>query len=213
VVWCAYGVLAQPVKVDKLVSLSINNFPVLLDFRDNTLSPEERLAPDAPGYVSPMSYTAAGIPKCTIDRAWKQHLETFKQRPVDQSRQRTVAARVTATAADASIASSLADRRRPTSLATLSDQPAAAPPAMTTASHIVEILRVSRARYYVQFSEPQGNPERLYVGRQWLNTRAEYADLVQRFWVQHEQKLQQSGVASTGEPEGEPANGVIELSG
>ena len=33
-VWCPHGVLSQPIKVDKLVTLSANNFPELLEFRD-----------------------------------------------------------------------------------------------------------------------------------------------------------------------------------
>ena len=56
-VWCEYGVLSQKLKIDKLVSISINNFPALLAFREETLTAEERLPESDSNWRSPLDGT------------------------------------------------------------------------------------------------------------------------------------------------------------
>ena len=106
-VWCEYGVLSQMMKVDKLVTLTINGYPQLLHFRDETLTAAERLPEGSPGHQQPLTGTAAGIPKITVEAAWKAHLRRRRQRTEDQSRQRTVSTRQAADAADTAIAPTL----------------------------------------------------------------------------------------------------------
>ena len=181
-VWCAQGVLSQPIKLDKLVPLSINNFPELLEFRDRTLTPAERLEPTDAEWQSPLLGTASTLPKVAIDMAWKRQLGGYKQRTVDQSRQRTTPARTAAVAADTALQVSRADRRRAASLNTLSNTAAPARSAATRGSCITKILgTIGTARYRVRWSQPEGNPAESNVSRNWLDTRAEYVDVVLAF--------------------------------
>ena len=181
-VWCAQGVLSQPVKLDKLVPLSINNFPELLDFRDRMLTPAERLLPTDTGWQSPLLGTASKLRKVEISKAWKQQLSGYTQRTNNQRRQRATDARTAAVAADTALQLARADQRRVTSLATVSNQPAPARPTATRGSYITKILgTVGTAKYRVQWSEPEGNPAVDTVSRNWLDTRAEYVDVVLTF--------------------------------
>ena len=133
-VWCAEGVLSQPIKLDKLVPLSINNFSELLEFRDCTLTPAERLPPTDSGWQSPLLGTASALRRVEISRAWTQQLSGYTQRTVDQSRQRTTAARTASVAADTALQVVRAEKRRAISLATVSNQAAPTPSTATRGS-------------------------------------------------------------------------------
>ena len=194
-VWCAQGVLSQTIKVDQLVPLSINNFPELLAFRDKRLTAEERLPSSDPKWQSPLTSTASSYPTVTLKTVWEQHRATYKQRTEDQSRKRKVGTRAAADAADTAIAATRADANKALSLATVTNQPA--PPASSSSassqpSRIARILNVSKSEYTVQYTEPQGNPEKGRVGRDWMDKQAAYIDVVHAFWnEQHADKEQQ----------------------
>ena len=181
-VWCAQGVLSQPIKLDKLVPLSINNFSELLEFRDRTLKPAERLQPTNAGWQSPLLGTASTLRRVEIGKAWKQQLSGYTQRTVDQSRQRTTTARTAAVAAETALQVSRADERRAASLASLSNQAAPARSTGTRGSYITKILGTAGlARYRVQWSEPEGNPAVTTELRTWLDTSAEYVSVVRAY--------------------------------
>ena len=98
-VWCEYGVLKDKLKVDKLVTLSLNNFPHLRSFIDK-LTPHERLSPKDKSYQAPLDGMAQHIARITVKEAWKAQLAARQQRVTDQSRKRDVAPRLAANAAD-----------------------------------------------------------------------------------------------------------------
>ena len=58
------GSLSQPVPVDQLTTLSINNFPELLGFRDNELTAPERLPEDDPNHEDPMTGSDDEVQEC-----------------------------------------------------------------------------------------------------------------------------------------------------
>ena len=180
-VWCPHGVLSDAFPVDRLTSLSINLFEELKSFRDSTLTTAERLPPTDSGWSSPLTGTAAAYPKISVVNAWKAHNKKFKQAAVDQSRKRTTEARVSAVAAD---------RLNAFALSAISNQPApvlsqnsVGSSGRTRGSHIVQILYQSGSRYFVQYSEPEGNPETGWVGVKRMDTQAEYMEIVLAFRV------------------------------
>ena len=89
---CRHGVLKDKLKVDKLVTLSINNFPALLELRDQRLTAQQRLASSNPNWQPPLD-ALADVPRIPLKRAWKKHRAAFTQRTEDQSRHRTVPTR------------------------------------------------------------------------------------------------------------------------
>ena len=191
-VWCSHGVLSQPLKVVKLVALSANNFPELLEFRDVTLSDEERLPVADDSWQSPLLGTVRKQPKVTLEAAWKAERATFKQRPVDPSSgQRKVPSRTAAVAADTALAVAQADKRRGTSLATFSNQTAPIATVATQGSYITMILRENATSYFVRWSEPEGKPTESYVGKRWMDRLAEYAPTVIG-WREQQARLRDS---------------------
>ena len=180
---CAGCGLSQPIKLDKLVPLSINNFSELLEFRDRTLKPAERLQPTNAGWQSPLfghrQHTTQGRNRQGIG---SRQLSGYTQRTVDQSRQRTTTARTAAVAAETALQVSRADERRAASLASLSNQAAPARSTGTRGSYITKILGTAGlARYRVQWSEPEGNPAVTTELRTWLDTSAEYVSVVRAY--------------------------------
>ena len=108
---------------------------------------------------------------------------------------REVPARTAAVAADTALAVARADKRRATSLATLSNQ--AAPTATATrGSYITTILRETATSYRVRWSQPEGNPTESNVGKRWMNTLAEYAETVIRFREQQPRRRAEQVVVS-----------------
>ena len=160
-VWCEHGVLTQKVKIDRLVAMSINNFPTLLAFRDETLTAQERLQSSNALWQSPLTGTLEEWPTVTIEAAWLAQQASYVQRTVDQCRQRRVAARMAANAADTAIAATQADSRTALSFATVTNQPASQPSSREGAdpSRITRIIRANKTQYIVQWSKPEGNPE------------------------------------------------------
>jgi hypothetical protein len=185
--WCPHGVLKGKVKVDKLVPLSINNFPELLHLRDDQLTARQRLAEADPNWLSPMN-TVRDVATITLKTAWKRHLEARTQRTVDMSRQRSVPARMAADAAATSIAAGEADGRAALSLSTVTNQ--AVPRSYTgsrSPSRIVRILRENKTTYRVQWSRPEDNPEENWVNRGWLDKHADYINVVLN-WREEQQR-------------------------
>ena len=107
---------------------------------------------------------------------------------MDQSRKRTMDARVSAVAADTANAVALADRLSAFALSHLSNQPVpvsqssvASSNGRTKGSDIVEILYQSGNRYRVRYGEPVGNPEQGWIGVNRMDTQAEYMEIVLAF--------------------------------
>ena len=190
-VWCQYGVLSQKLKIDKLVSLSINNFPHLLAFRDETLTAPERLPQSDPDWQSALRGTARSCPKVTVDAAWKAHVATFQQRPVDQSRQRTVPTRLAADAADTAIAATRADNREALSFATITNQFASQSSSRPAASSIARILSANKTNYKVQWTQPEGNPAVSSVNKHWMIHQAAYRDVVNAHNAEQQEQQEQ----------------------
>ena len=92
-----------------------------------------------------------------MDSAWTAFRATYTQRAVDLSRQRKVAKRKAANAADTSIQAARATRKKGYWYESLSNTPASQRD-RTTASHITEILSVNKTHYTVRWSEPAGAP-------------------------------------------------------
>ena len=192
-VWCQYGVLKDKLKVDRLVSLSLNNFPHLVAFIAK-LTPQERLSLKDSSYQPPLTGTAQDIARISVQEAWAQHLGTHKQRVVSQKRKRAVAARLAANAADTSIAATLADHRTGPSLSIVCNQPASNATARTDgqASDIACILRENKSKYLVRYTQPAANPVEQWVGRAWLDKQAAHIAVVLAWRTQQQQQQQQS---------------------
>jgi transposase InsO family protein len=201
-VWTPQGVLSAKLTVDKLKPLSINSFPELLAFRDETLTAAERLPPDDPSYQSPLLGTASKERRVTLANAWTKHRATFEQRTVDMSRQRKVPARTTANAADTAIQVARADRRKGYSLGSLSNQPASQPAHQTRGSKIVRILSANKTQYTVQWSEPEGAPAISKQSIAWLDKQAEYIDVVNA-WRAEQQQQQDEAQMNIDSDDGE----------
>ena len=158
-----------------LITLSINSFPDLLDFRDNILTPEERLLSDDPNWQSPWTGTVneqyEAVP---VRTAWIARRLWYKQRTVDQSRQRKTGTRRAANAADTAIAATQTSRRSALSLATITDQPTSQPTGRSSPSRIVEILHEGDRTYKVRWSQPVGNPEQSDERTSWLDNQGDY---------------------------------------
>ena len=192
--WCPHGVLKDKLKVDKLVTLSINNFPALLELRDQRLTAQQRLASTDPNWQSPL-VALVNEQRITLKQAWEAHRAPYKRRTEDQSRHRTVATRRAADAAGTSIAASEADARTALSLHSITNQPAPLRAGGASApSTIVRILHANKNQYKVLWSEPQGSPAVSRVSRSWLDSQAEYMS-VARAWraEQQQQQRQQQG--------------------
>lgn len=110
---------------------------------------------------------------------------------VNQKRNRTVAARQAANAADTSIAATLADHRRGASLAIVTNQPAANTTAQyhSQASDIACIVRENKRQYLVRYTQPAANPAVQHVSKSWLEKQAAHVHVVQAW--REEQQLQQ----------------------
>ena len=191
-VWCQYGVLKDKLKVDRLVSLSLNNFPHLLEFIAK-LTPQERLSPKDSSYQPPLTGTAQDIARITVQEAWAAHLGKQTQRVVNQKRKRAVAPRLAANAADTSIAATLADHRTGPSLSIVCNQPAFNAAARTDgqASDIACILRENKSKYLVRYTQPAANPVEQWVGRGWLDKQAAHIPVVLAWRTQQQQQQQQ----------------------
>jgi len=173
--------------------VSINNFPELVDFRDNKLSAAEQLPPDDPNWQDPSTGTAAQYKVVLPTEAWSALQKSYDQRKVDQSRQRKTEERTSAVAASTSNASAMADKvTRSLSLINLSDKPTPANRPKQP-SRIVAILSKSKSKkkYRVRWSEPEGNPETSDVSVSWMDKRVEYGRMVRAFEEQLEQLEQQ----------------------
>ena len=181
-VWTVFGVLDNKLPVDSLNKLSLNNFPDLLDFKDNKLTDAEQLPTDDENWTSPINRVTAEYSTITLKNAWSAHLLQRTQRPVDQSRHRTTASRPAATAADTAIAATQADTRSALSLNTVSDRPASRSARGPSPSRIVAITGHTKSKYKVVYSQPAANPHRGDVTRTWMDKRAEYVDLVKLYW-------------------------------
>jgi hypothetical protein len=164
-------VLKDKVKVDKLVTLSINNFPALLELRDQRLTAQQRLARSDPNWQSLLD-ALADVPRIPLQRAWKEQREAFKQRTEDQSRHRTVPTRTAADAAGTSIAAGEADARAALALHSVTDRPA---PLRDGGAHspsrIVRILHANKHQYKVLWSQPEGSPAVTQERRSRLDSR------------------------------------------
>ena len=143
-VWCPSGVLTDKFSVDKLNKLKLNSYPELVQFKEHTLTDSERLPSDDPNWRSPLAGTATNYDRITVATAWAAHRQSYTQRTVDQSRNRTTASRATAAAADTAIAATQADSRSALSLATVTNQPASQPVRSSSPSRIVQILSMSK---------------------------------------------------------------------
>jgi hypothetical protein len=177
-VWCPHGLLKDKVKVDKLVTLSINNFPALLHLRDERLTAMQRLASSDPNWQPPL-HTLGDVPRITLKRAWERHRAAFKQRTEDQSRHRSVPTRTSADAAATSIAAGKADARAALSLHTITNQPVPLRDGGSRSpSRIVRILHENKTQYKVLWSQPKGSPAVTREARRWLDSQAEYIDVV-----------------------------------
>ena len=203
-VWCPHGVLSQKIKVDRLVSISINSFPELLIFRDETLSAEERLPPDDPNWRSPLRGTARSVPKVTINRAWKKQRGPTRmtQRTVDQSRKRKVNTRAAGDAASVALAAGQADGRSALSLASLTNQPVPHHRS-DSPSRIARILSVNAAGtvYTVEWTQPASNPERTRERVGWLHSQQSYVSVVEAWLRQQSEDSSDSSDSSSDEDE------------
>ena len=188
-VWCSAGVLSQPVNVDHLTTLSINNFPKLLEFRDEILTVEERLPQTDSRWENPLAGTALKYDRVTVAAAWKALRDTFTQRTVDQSRKRNTATRPSANAADTAIAAQQADKRAALSLNTVSNQ-LVSRTTRSAPSEIVEILGVTATQYRVKWSQPEANSVVSMVGQAWLDKHGDYAALVQSYRRMQQKRLE-----------------------
>ena len=211
-VWCPHGVLSQKLKVDKLVTLSINNFPELLAFRNETLTAAERLPCTDKDWLSPLLGTARSLPVVTIQAAWTAHRGPTRstQSTVDQSRQRTVDTRTAADAASVALAAGQVDTRTALSLATLTNQPVPHQRG-SSPSRIARILSVNAPGtvYTVEWTQPAGNPERTKVQVSWMNRSAAYKPVVEAWWRERQcqqQEREDSTTATSTDSEDEVDN-------
>ena len=188
-VWTPYGLLKKILTVDRLATLSINNFPELLDFRDNKLSPEERLPMDDPQHQSPMNGTLADAKRIKVSEARANYKKTFKKGAGKKKRKKSAADRIAATAADTAIAATLADNVSALSLSTVTNQPTPIATSQSEdvqkGSYMVKIVGVNRAnnKYKVLWSEPVGNPITTLERKPWMKKNypemvAEYSTVV-----------------------------------
>jgi len=110
---CEFGMVSSTFKIDKLVPLSLNNFPEMVALKQ---------------VYGELSATERGrLEKLTLTNAYEKYIAKSKQRTVDQSRQRSVATRAAATAADTAIAIGQADKHAAPSPAATSYQPSYQP--------------------------------------------------------------------------------------
>ena len=187
-VWSPQGLISGQHKVDQIIELSINNFPELLEFRDDVLTAEHRLGTDEHGWRSPMDMLD-GLKPVTVHQAWAMLNASRKQRTVDMSRQRVVPARVAADAAATSIAAGEADRRAALSLNTISNRAVPSKHASSSsASFIVRILHENTRQYRVQWSQPEADPAMTWESKHRMDTQSEHFDVV-KAW-RHKQEEQ-----------------------
>ena len=84
----------------------------------------------------------------------------------------------------------MADRRKGPSLAVLTNQPApaAAVDRGGQPSDIACILRENKLQYRVRYTQPEANPEELWVSKKRVDTQAEYIGIV-RAWREQQQPV------------------------
>ena len=187
--WCPHGVLTDKVGVDKLVNMSINNFPALLQLRDERLTARQRLAVSDLNWQPPLD-ALVDEPRITVKNAWEQHRAAYKQRTEDQSRHRLVPTRAAADAAATSIAAGKADARAVLSWQSVTNQLVPLRDSgATSPSRIVRILHANKNQYKVLWSQPEGNPAVTREARSWLDSQAEYMDVVNA-WRRKQQEDQ-----------------------
>jgi hypothetical protein len=160
---CEFGMVSSTFKIDKLVPLSLNNFPEMVALKQ---------------VYGELSATERGrLEKLTLTNAYEKYIAKSKQRTVDQSRQRSMATRAAATAADTAIAVGQADKHAVPSLAALSYQPSSQP-ARSGPSHIVAILKEQKARYWVRWSQPEGAEEETWENKRFMETSEAHREVV-----------------------------------
>jgi transposase InsO family protein len=184
---CQFSLLKDLVKVDMLVPLSLNNWPLLVELKAKyaKLTPAE----------------LAARPTLATKTAYEQYLATFKHATEDQSRQRAVPMRVAAAAADTAIAVSQADKRATSSLATLSNRAAARPTRNASPSRVVEILKEEKNKYRVRWSQPEGAHAVTWESKKRMDNSADDADVVRAWRAKQTVDLISSPLLPTQETE------------